>query len=148
MAKGNAEKKVVGALPSPPQKAVKEAQQKEGYDTFYFAWQFSEMDLDGPWRFCRLKSRTWADILSKMKHYETMTWAQVKGDRDHSIEVVRLCRKAKERLQEIEKDDIDEVFSIHLDGIKRVIGLRDQNVFKLLWWDPNHGVCPSKPKHT
>jgi hypothetical protein len=43
----------------------------------------------------------------------------------------------------------DEVTSLHLSGTERVVGvLEPRGVMHILWWDPDHGVCPSQKKNT
>ena len=111
-------------------------------------WQFSLMDLSGPFSFSLVACDDWSLILSKMRSWETMTWNEIEGRRDHSINIDSLSDTAKKRLAEIQLDDIDEVFSLHIDGKKRLFGIRDRNIFKVLWWDREHQVCPSLKKHT
>ncbi|RKZ46349.1 MAG: hypothetical protein DRR00_24365, partial [Candidatus Parabeggiatoa sp. nov. 3] len=52
------------------------------------------------------------------------------------------------RLAEIHQDDIDELFSLRLSGKERLWGILDNHILKILWWDANHDVWPSKKKHT
>ena len=111
-------------------------------------WQFAKMDMSGPFSFSNMSFEEWLLILGKMREWETMTWSEIAGNRDHAIAVESLSQEAKKRLIEIEMDDIDEVFSLHLDGKKRLIGIRDRNIFSVLWWDRKHEVCPSHKKHT
>lgn len=76
-----------------------------------------------------------------------MTWAeisQVAGDRrrgnnHHHIGVEDLTREAQKRLSEINQDDVDGIFSFRLAGRKRIYGIREGRVLKLLWYDPFHG---------
>lgn len=112
------------------------------------SWQFSTMDMTGPFKFCHIRPQTWGKILDRLKHLDARTWAEVIGERDHPIAVEILSPKAKKRLQEIQRDDIDAVFSFHLEGEPRIVGVRVNNVFQVLWWDPNHEVCPAPLKHT
>ena len=111
-------------------------------------WQFSFMDLSGPFSCSAITNEDWHLILSKMRSWETMTWNEIEGRRDHSINIDGLSDTAKKRLAEIQLDDIDEVFSLHINSKKRLFGIRDRNIFKVLWWDSEHKVCPSLKKHT
>jgi hypothetical protein len=54
--------------------------------------------------------------------------------------------EAQRRLVAIAQDDIDDLFSLHLGGKPRVWGVRDGSVLRLLWWDPEHEICPSLPR--
>jgi hypothetical protein len=62
--------------------------------------------------------------------------------------VGELCKTARDRLEDLRLEDIDELVSLRLGGAERVWGIRDGNVMLLLWWDPEHAVCPSLKKHT
>lgn len=108
------------------------------------------MDMDGPFGWNALKGQGifWQEIFPKLRDFESMTWHEVEGDRHHAISIDRLSKEARVRLEELNLDDIDEIFSLALTGRSRMLGIRDRNVFRVLWWDPDHKVCPSKKKHT
>lgn len=77
-----------------------------------------------------------------------MYWDDISGTDHHAIPIDRLSKEAQQRLAEIKQDDIDEIFSFHFSGKRRIIGIRDMSIVKLLWWDPDHLVCPSVKKNT
>ncbi len=73
-----------------------------------------------------------------------MTWAELLGGKqNHNVSVSDLCKAARQRLEEIGQDDIDELLSLRLSGKERVWGILSEGVCTLLWWDPEHQVCPS-----
>jgi hypothetical protein len=78
-----------------------------------------------------------------------MTWGAIESNRkkNHSVEVGSLCKEAQERIHEL-KLGVDELFRFRLTGKQRLWGIRDRERFKILWWDPDHEVCPSTKKHT
>jgi hypothetical protein len=88
------------------------------------------------------------NVIGRLKHFETMTWSEIEGPKNHSVSCESIVRDAQRRLQEINQDDVDELFSLRLSGKERVWSIRDGSVLKLLWWDPEHKVCPSEKKHT
>ncbi|WP_455284435.1 hypothetical protein [Cupriavidus necator] len=88
------------------------------------------------------------EILQKLHNFDSMAWADIEGEDHHAIEVGRLSKDARKRLEEIKQDDVAEVFSFHFSGKRRIFGIRDRNAVKLLWWDPEHAVCPSKLRNT
>ena len=98
-------------------------------------WQFSIMDMSGSLSCKNIGYNDWILILNKMREWETMTWYEILGKRDHAINIEKLSLEAQKRLIELELDDIDEIISLHLDGKKRLIGIRDRNIFRVLWWD-------------
>ena len=112
-------------------------------------FSFQCVDLGGPWCFGKKTDAAAVKMLfDKFRSFETMTWAQVESAGSHFIAVNDITTEAQNRLGEIFQDDTDSVFSLHLTGRARVFGLRFSSVLRLLWWDPNHEVCPSYKKHT
>jgi hypothetical protein len=90
-------------------------------------------------------------IRDRLKHFETMTWREILtegGKRNHLVKVGDLCKEAQQRLQVIRQDDLAELLSLGLTGRERIWGILDNGVVKLLWWDPEHLVCPSHKKYT
>lgn len=77
-----------------------------------------------------------------------MRWNDISNSDHHAIAIERLSKEAQQRLAEIKQDDIDEIFSFHFSGKRRIIGIRDMSIVKLLWWDPDHLVCLSLKKNT
>ena len=65
-----------------------------------------------------------------------------------NIKIDSLCKEAQNRLIELRFDDLDELWEFRLSGKERIWGTRFGAVIDLIWWDPNHEVCPSKKKHT
>lgn len=80
-----------------------------------------------------------------------MLWREIiskEPGKSHQISVSKLNRNPKKRLQEIGQTDIDDLFSLAIDGKRRVWGIKSVNILKIIWWDPDHTVCPSPKKHT
>ena len=146
MSKKAKEKKLYAINPKTLQRKSVRKNQTDNLN--HICWQFSLMDLSGPYSCSEIKPDEWLLILSKIRLWETMTWNEIEGRRDHSISIESLSDTTKKRLTDLQLDDIDEVFSLHIDGKKRLFGIRDRNIFKVLWWDREHNVCPSLKKHT
>ncbi len=64
------------------------------------------------------------------------------------LNLTKLHPMQKKRLEEIEQDEIALFYSLRLSGKKRMWGIKDNNIFWILWWDPFHEICPSFKKHT
>ena len=77
-----------------------------------------------------------------------MTWGEVEGRGSHFVDVDNCSREAQKRLEEIKLDDLEQLFSLRIGGRKRIFGWRREAVLYVLWWDPDHKVCPSEMKHT
>ena len=113
----------------------------------YPSWRFCKVDHGGPFAWPKNRVEE-LEIVQKLHSFDSMEWRAIEGSDHHAIEVARLSRPATKRLEEIGQDDLDEVFSFHFTGKKRIIGIRESGTVRLLWWDPEHAVCPSKLKNT
>lgn len=104
------------------------------------------LEMAGPFGWHEIDQHTLNDIRGKLQGFETMTLREiftVGSKRNHSVEQWKLCDDAKHRLRELGHDDLDELWTLRLSGPERIWGIRNCNVFTLLWWDPKHQVCPS-----
>ena len=60
-----------------------------------------------------------------------------------------MSKEAADRIRAKELDEYsDAIFSFALQNKLRVIGIREDEHFHVLWYDPEHEVCPSKKKKT
>jgi hypothetical protein len=115
------------------------------------SWHIRIADKYGSWAWNQdngLTLEKFESILSKMSNFETMKWSEILNRNNHAISISDIIPEARRRLKEIRQDDVDELISLNLNGKKRVWGIRDQNILKILWWDPNHTVCPSLKRYT
>ena len=106
------------------------------------------VDLFGWHSIDGLKIRT---VREKLGNFESMTWNEilVKGrKRNHTGSVAKLCTAAQKRLREIGHADLDEVVSLGVNSTERVWGILREGILTVLWWDPQHQVCPSLLKNT
>lgn len=78
---------------------------------------------------------------------EKFTWASA-APRVKSVPASGICKDARDRLGDIERDDIDDLVEIRLGNKPRVWGVRRGHVFHVLWWDPDHTVWPTEPRNT
>ena len=112
-------------------------------------WAFRVVDIGGPWCWRGIDGDGLVDVLQKLRSFESMTWEQIDGPSgSHGVAAARLCKRARDRLVDIRQDDTDEVFSLRITGRRRIWGILDEHVLRILWWDPEHEVCPSLRKHT
>jgi hypothetical protein len=113
-------------------------------------WSFSMYDSGMVFPQAGQPELDFCTIASALRDTERRTWADFDSHfkRDHAIECDRLAKFARDRLAEIQLDDTDELYSVHFTGKIRLWGLRDGSLFRILWLDPLHEVCPSNKKHT
>lgn len=115
------------------------------------AWRVSLMEMASPFGWHDIGAGKLLEVRAKLRDFESMTWHEIlvaARDRNHAVVIEKLCKEARDRLEEIGQSDIDELVSLRLSGPERVWGIRSGNVFRVLWWDPAHAVCPSPKKHT
>jgi len=113
------------------------------------SWRFSIVDVEGEWGWGKIRDvKTLIDIKDKLKHIENNTWEEIGKNGSHFVEVQKLCKKARNRLRELSLDDYDQLYSLRLSAKERIWGTIEQEVFYVLWWDPEHSVCHAEKKHT
>lgn len=87
-------------------------------------------------------------LLQRLQSVESMAFPELRSAGCHEVAVESLSKQARDRLLELQHDDVDELYSLRITGRERVIGIRHGSVVKLLWWDPFHEVYPSPKRHT
>lgn len=90
---------------------------------------------------------------------ERLTWREIWDQRTHSkngdsqkhkfIPVESLCDAAQRRLGELQLDEFEQMFRFRVGNMGRLWGVISEEtprVFYVIWWDPDHKVCPSKDR--
>lgn len=93
-------------------------------------------------------------FLDKLISYGNMTWSDIKRQthdegrsKNHYLSEEKLSDAAWERIHAKHLEDrTDIIFSLALENLLRVIGLLENGVFQIIWYDPNHMFCPSRKK--
>ena len=112
-----------------------------------FDYDFELFDKDGPFGKTAKSPEEWPPkVLTKLKDYKTMTWQEIKGKGSHSISLEKLAPEAQKRLQEIKLDHIRRLFSLCIHGSIRIFGIVHGDVLKIIWYDPEHQICPCRKK--
>ncbi|MFO7748514.1 MAG: hypothetical protein R6V54_00325 [Desulfobacteraceae bacterium] len=110
-------------------------------------WQTNILDLEGPWGWKNMDHGFFFDrLLPKIQHFEKMTWSEILGRTNHEVYINQIGKKAQNRLAKLKLDDNEKLVSLRLTGPQRLWGIRFENIFRILWWDPKHEVYPSKKK--
>jgi hypothetical protein len=114
------------------------------------SWNIAILDKNGPFGWGSLDvNMFWNHIKNRFAEFEKLTWNEIFKHRlNHPIKVGDICFEAQKRLVEIELDDYDELTSLGITNVARVFGVRNGSKFSVLWWDPNHQICPSPKKDT
>lgn len=121
-------------------------------DTKYPIWLFTNIDKDGDFAFdtnrCDFQAN---DFIEKMILYSNMTWAAIKmqthdnkgKSKHHHLSFERLSPAAQKRIRKLNlEEDSDTIFSFAFNNIVRIIGLKKEDKFFVLWYDSKHEVYP------
>lgn len=137
----------------------KRTEREQGYssDGEKIIWRFDRIDRAGKFAFdLDRKDFLHYEVMEKIINYSSMTWAEVKRQthdggksKHHMLSVDSLSDDAIERLEAKHLCEYsDSIFSLALRNRLRIVGIRDKEFFYVLWYDPNHEICPSKLKNT
>lgn len=153
-------------MPRKPQVAAGSAARKPrvaasastGGDNPLFCFEHADRATQREWVF--KPSATHApDVISKLCDFAALTWRdierQMTGGRKrhrkhHDMPIDKLCSDAQADIKRrrLDEDFGDTIFRFRLSGEKRLWGFRQGRVFHVVWWDPEHKVCPSEKRHT
>jgi len=149
MSKKKSRKKPAKKINLTQKRAARGIKRAEKYDNALLAWNTDTIDIGGKWSWNDINPKIWFRHICPAKHaFSKMRWSEIVGDRHHSIDVNKIMSEAQKRLIHIEQDDVDVLYSLAIGSKPRIWGIRDRNVFKVLWWDPKHEICPSPKNHT
>lgn len=113
------------------------------------SWRFSSCDRGGEWSWTKLDNpELYKEVMEKLHEFETKNWEEFKQSGSHPIELKDIEKTARDRLAAIKLDDIDSLVSLRVGAKRRIWCIKDQNIMKILWWDPKHEICPSPKKYT
>lgn len=108
----------------------------------------SKMDIDSKWGWDRFDSKLLKDFLNQLFECQKLTWQELNGKGSHLVNITQIIPEAKKRLDLLQLDDWEELYSLRIGGKQRIWGLKEGGILWILWWDPNHEICPSNKKHT
>ena len=116
-------------------------------------FRFEILDRNGDYAFdLNRKDFNEHDFLEKMIAYSRMAWTDIdqqthdKGKSKHHYltPYERLSKEARARLAQMQLDDFsDSIFSFAFTNLTRIIGIRIDDIFYVLWYDAHHEVYPT-----
>ncbi|EIC65354.1 hypothetical protein [Mycobacteroides abscessus] len=126
----------------------------EPIDDKPFMWSVDDIDHDykGEWDWDLAPKET-ADLLHLLASTSGMTWRQIKALKTnsrykshplhHGQPVDSICKEAQDRLSVL-RLDLEDVFRLRHGNLTRVWGHLQGSVFRIVWYDRAHKVCPSE----
>jgi hypothetical protein len=136
----NFKKPKTGIVPQTTKEAI-HTKNPEGYQNQLIAWHFECMDTDGQWS---CTHGILEEIKDRLHEYEKRKWSELR-ESSHPLPIEKIIRKAQERLNKLGHHDYANLYQLDIrsPGQKqRLWGLRVENIFKILWWDPKHEIYP------
>jgi hypothetical protein len=110
-------------------------------------WAFRDFDNAGRWSWSRIGEPDARKIMQRLKDYEGMTWTAIKqASHCHYVEPSEIHKDAQDRLLFLRKDETNSLFSMSIEGKKRIWGILQEHVLFLLWYDPEHEIYESKKR--
>jgi hypothetical protein len=111
--------------------------------------QFDLLDFDDEyWGWDHLSKAQHIEFLKFIHSIEKITWAEIKetaggknkGTNHHSLEIGKFSSRAKLRIQKLNFDFIvgDTLFSLRINNLTRLYGVREEAFFRPIWYDPFH----------
>lgn len=114
-------------------------------------WCFDRVDRDGYFAFDTDRADfCHKEIIEKLMEYGKLTWSEINAqthDRNkskhHFLKGNGFSKEAKNRVKvKLNEEESDQIFSFALQNKLRIIGLRDNEKFYVVWYDPNHEFFP------
>lgn len=139
---------IAGAKPSGRKRPVPGAHvEPDGNACLVFGLRL--IDHDGPFAWSGLSPAEVEKIRNRCRDWESMRLGELSNvSGNKPIPAGSFSADAKKRWKEIELDDYDGLWELRLGGKPRVWGVLKHNIFYLVWWDPEHQVCPANLRHT
>ena len=122
--------------------------EKESVDFVIIVWHFA-FDLER-------EEFQHKNFLQKMIAYSNMTWSDVKKQthddgksKHHFLSIDSLSKETIDRIKFKKLQEYsDSIFSFAFQNKLRIVGIRINECFHVLWYDSEHEICPSKKKNT
>lgn len=117
-------------------------------------WKFEQIEIDGDFSLNKCSDLTIRKIILALKGLEGMTWHDIafathdskNKSKHHSINLEKLTKDGKRAYSKKFNDETrpEELFSIALNNLMRLLGYREGSSFYVIWIDPNHDFVATK----
>ena len=114
-------------------------------------WRFADLDADHPIGAIGLEPDDFRRFHKALGSYETQTCAEIWSSQANGCncyQVDEAHENITSRLVELSRDDETQLHTLRVTGAYRVFGVLRENVYHVLWIDPEHEMWPSVKKHT
>jgi hypothetical protein len=114
----------------------------------HLTWRMARVDFGGGWGWRLLANGEMERLKTVLTEYETTPLHTLRYNaRVREIPVQDVCEEARQRLEELEQNDLESLWELRLGvGDWRAWGILDRSTFDFLWWDPDHTVCTGRDR--
>lgn len=122
-------------------------------DSSEIIWVFDNVDRSGNFHFTpNREDMDCQELLTKIMDFSSQTWSQIKAathdggkSKHHFLDISSLSKEAMDRIEALKLSEYgDSIFSLRINNLIRIIGIRQNEKFIVKWYDPKHEFCPSK----
>jgi len=129
-------------------KVPKTSELEKSYQRSSFKWAVESVQLSGDFGFHNCDHETlFKTIINRLKQFETMNWSEVIKTHSHEIDFNDVIPSIQIEIRTLFDDELN-LFSMRMAGRPRVWGVRKGAICYILFYDPDHEICPSSLKHT
>jgi len=86
--------------------------------------------------------------MEKLASFETMDYSHGIKDVLSRVSTSKLAQSAKQRLRQLQRDDVEILYAWHIAGKERLWCAEYDGMMCVLWWHPRHEVYLVPKKHT
>ncbi len=107
---------VIGAIRVSPEKRPA-IEAKGDYLEHYPSWRLSRLEMTGPFGWHRLEPIQVEHLRARLATFEALRWKEIlvrDQENNHFIEISRLSKPARDRLQQLQMDDLDALLSLRI----------------------------------
>lgn len=134
---------------NPPYRQPTHCVDPNSFDKMQLRIRFDLLDFTHElWGWETLSKIQHIDFLRFVQSVEKQTWAEIKntaggkrrGTNHHPLEIAKFDKKAQKRLNELNLFPIvgDSLFSLRMNNVTRIYGVREEEFFRPIWHDPHH----------
>ena len=137
------------SLVTPSNEKRPKADSIENWKDMQPAWRVSLLEMHTPFGWTNVDEGSILKIRERLGSLESSKWKDFFPNyRNHFIKLTSLCKDARDHLERMQQDDIDSVVSLGVTQTGRIFGILEHNILKILWWDPDHQICPMDKPNT
>lgn len=110
-------------------------------------WSLGIVDFGGEWGWDKLDPNEIEPLHAELIELEGKTLHELtRSELIKDIPAQHMVRRAQARLSHRGLEEHGTLWELRLTGKRRVWGLVERSVFRMLWWDPEETACHRPPK--